>query len=223
VSFSWSYLRLPSEAGKFLSPSATLTTYPARLSNKPIRAAGTSGRLHLQRRRSSGIRAARQREMGVRKIQCPAAADADRTGERAPGAAHPTQAQLFVRNDPKQRKHSNADDNGSHGVTRSASRRCGVTYDSLNRIKTAAETIGGRSRNNPFVYDRFGNRAFGEAGTTTSPNYGFKGPIIVCVSRFDLFIFAVVDKCHAGRILCRIAREIVSIVIYCPAPHKIKN
>lgn len=48
------------------------------------------------------------------------------------------------------------------------------TYDSLNRIKQATETVSGQSGNNwqqTFEYDRFGNRKFNEANTTASLNF----------------------------------------------------
>lgn len=48
------------------------------------------------------------------------------------------------------------------------------SYDSLNRIKQATETVSGVSGNNwqqTFDYDRYGNRTFNEANTTASANF----------------------------------------------------
>ena len=41
------------------------------------------------------------------------------------------------------------------------------TYDSLNRLKSAAETISSQTWKQTFLYDRYGNRNFDTANTTT--------------------------------------------------------
>lgn len=41
------------------------------------------------------------------------------------------------------------------------------TYDSLNRLKSATENIGAQTWKQTFVYDRYGNRNFDAANTTT--------------------------------------------------------
>ncbi len=63
------------------------------------------------------------------------------------------------------------------------------TYDSLNRIKDATENItptGGspsQSWKQAFIYDRYGNRNFDEANTTTLPkNCGTSPNFIVCAT-----------------------------------------
>ncbi len=60
------------------------------------------------------------------------------------------------------------------------------TYDSLNRIHDAIETIAGQtppSWNQTFKYDRYGNRNFDEANTTTLPkNCGTSPNFTVCTA-----------------------------------------
>lgn len=60
------------------------------------------------------------------------------------------------------------------------------TYDSLNRIKQATETVSGQTGNSwqqSFQYDRFGNRTFDEANTTTLPkNCGTAPNLTVCAA-----------------------------------------
>ena len=41
------------------------------------------------------------------------------------------------------------------------------TYDSINRLKSATETIGSQTWKQTFIYDRYGNRTFDVANTTT--------------------------------------------------------
>jgi len=58
------------------------------------------------------------------------------------------------------------------------------TYDSLNRIKDAEETISStQTWKQTFIYDRFGNRNFDEANTTTLPkNCGISPNFTVCAA-----------------------------------------
>jgi hypothetical protein len=57
-------------------------------------------------------------------------------------------------------------------------------YDELNRIDDAIETIGGnRTWRQDFSYDRYGNRNFVEANTTTLPkNCGTSPNFVVCTA-----------------------------------------
>ena len=56
------------------------------------------------------------------------------------------------------------------------------TYDSLNRLKDAAEMVGStQSWRQSFLYDRYGNRTFDEANTTTlTKNCGSSPNFTVC-------------------------------------------
>jgi hypothetical protein len=60
------------------------------------------------------------------------------------------------------------------------------TYDSLNRIKQATEVVTGQPTQGwqqTFVYDRYGNRTFDAANTTTLPkNCGTAPNKVVCVA-----------------------------------------
>jgi len=66
------------------------------------------------------------------------------------------------------------------------------SYDSLNRIKQATETVSGQSGINwqqTFTYDRFGNRNFDEANTTTLPKNCTNGSnqAIVCAGDVPIY------------------------------------
>src|SRR5262249_12775579 len=43
------------------------------------------------------------------------------------------------------------------------------TYDALDRIRSATETVSTTTWQQTFIYDRYGNRNFDPAGTTTVP------------------------------------------------------
>ncbi len=54
-------------------------------------------------------------------------------------------------------------------------------YDELNRLKTATETIGGnQSWKEAYTFDRFGNKNFDEANTTTLTKACGGSPIVMC-------------------------------------------
>ncbi|MFV0387390.1 MAG: hypothetical protein ACK5NT_01440 [Pyrinomonadaceae bacterium] len=62
-------------------------------------------------------------------------------------------------------------------------------YDSLNRIQTATENYaGGQSWKETFSYDRFGNRRFDAANTTTITGCPANvcNPTIKCTTNFSL-------------------------------------
>ncbi len=65
------------------------------------------------------------------------------------------------------------------------------TYDSLNRIKQAIEVVTGQPAQDwqqTFVYDRYGNRTFDEANTTTLPkNCGTAPNKVVCAADIAKF------------------------------------
>ncbi len=55
------------------------------------------------------------------------------------------------------------------------------TYDELNRLKTATETIGGnQSWKEAYTFDRFGNKNFDEANTTTLTKACGGSPLVMC-------------------------------------------
>ena len=54
-------------------------------------------------------------------------------------------------------------------------------YDELNRLKTATETIGGtQSWKEAYTFDRFGNKNFDEANTTTLTKACGGSPLVMC-------------------------------------------
>lgn len=60
-------------------------------------------------------------------------------------------------------------------------------YDSLNRIDDATEDISGQTWRQDFTYDRYGNRNFQEANTTTLPkNCGTSPNFTVCTSEVPI-------------------------------------
>jgi RHS repeat-associated protein len=65
------------------------------------------------------------------------------------------------------------------------------TYDSLNRIKQSAEVVTGQPTQGwqqTFIYDRYGNRTFDEANTTTLPkNCGIVPNKVVCAADIPKF------------------------------------
>ncbi|QQS33234.1 MAG: RHS repeat-associated core domain-containing protein [Acidobacteriota bacterium] len=72
------------------------------------------------------------------------------------------------------------------GVESGFSATQNYTYDSLNRLKTANEVIGSTETwKQSFVFDRYGNRNFDEANTTTLPKSCLDGgnPVVCTADR----------------------------------------